>query len=123
MKEAILDTSFILDCVRDKIDFFESLNHEGINPLIPEQVIGELEKVANSKKKEKFREDAKLALRIIEENEFEKPDIGRGHVDKMIKKFAEQNPKVMIASMDKELKDKVPNQKIVVRNNQHMDII
>ena len=37
-----MDSSFILTCVRQKIDFFEEIELKGIQILIPKQVIREI---------------------------------------------------------------------------------
>ena len=50
MRIALLDTSFILTCVRNKIDFFEQLELNGFKIIIPEQVIKEIEAIKNSKR-------------------------------------------------------------------------
>ena len=51
MKYAILDTNFILTCVKQKIDFFEDIKLMGFQIVIPKQVINEIEKIPKSKKK------------------------------------------------------------------------
>ena len=65
MKEVLLDTNFILSCIRDNIDCFEELTFMGFRILVPKEVVKELKKIAESKKSLKFRNDAELALRII----------------------------------------------------------
>ena len=47
MRNVLLDTSFILTCVRNKIDFFEQLELEGFKILVPKQVIKEIEAIKN----------------------------------------------------------------------------
>ena len=37
MKQALLDTNFILSCIRKKIDFFEEIRLMGIKIIIPEE--------------------------------------------------------------------------------------
>jgi len=49
MKQAILDTNFILTCVKQKIDFFEWFNLNGIEILIPLEVINEIKKIKKLK--------------------------------------------------------------------------
>jgi len=123
MRKVILDTSFILTCVKQKIDFFEEINLMGIKIVIPKQVLSEIKKILTSKKKLRFREDAKLSLEILEKNKFESIDLGRGHVDKLLIKFAETNSQIIVATLDKELKKKVKNRKMIIQEKKRLKIL
>ncbi len=103
MRKVIIDTNFILSCVKQKIDFFEYFESEGYKILIPKQVIAELERITKSKKKKHFRENAFLALKMLEKNYFEKIDLKQNYVDAGIRKYLKENPKVFIASLDRNL--------------------
>jgi rRNA-processing protein FCF1 len=125
MEQALLDTNFILTCVKQKIDFFEDLDNRIIEVLIPTQVIKELESVAESKKKLRFREDARLALRILKNSKFKEVDFeSKKHVDKLIVKHAKENPKLIIATLDREIKDKLKklNPILVIREKKRLEI-
>lgn len=117
MKFALLDTNFILTCIKQKIDFFEELKFIGLGILIPAQVIRELKNL-------KIQE-AEFALKILEKNknDFKEIDIGNGHVDKKIKFFAEKNPEILVATLDKELQKKLKNKKIIIRGKKKLEII
>jgi len=106
----LLDTSFILTCLKQKIDFFEELVGEEI--LIPVQVINEIKRLNNP-----------LALKLLEKNKFKKIDLGKGHTDKRIIKFAKENPKVIVATLDKEIKNKTKNQKLIIRGKKKLEVI
>jgi len=108
--EVILDSSFILTCIKQKIDFFEELVGEQI--LIPKQVINEIKNLDN-----------KLALKLLEKNKFKKIDLGKGHTDNRIIKFAKENPKTIIATLDKEIKNKTKNQKLIIRGKKKLEIV
>ena len=123
MKAILLDTNFILTCVKQKIDFFEFLEFEGFKILIPKQVIGEIKNFSKSEKKLHFKKDAELALKILGENNFKKVDLKMNNVDGGIIKFAAENPKIVIATLDREIKKKVKNQKLVVRGNKELEIL
>jgi len=122
MKQAILDTNFILTCVKQKIDFFEKIPQMGVQILIPKQVIEEIKRVANSTKKLHHRDAAKLATVILEKNKFEEVDLNENYVDKGLLKFVEKNPKVIIATLDKKLKDKIKNSKLIVRGKKKLEV-
>ncbi len=123
MKQTILDTNFILICIKQKIDFFEELGLEGIQIIIPKQVIDEIKKIATSKQKLKYRENAKLALKLLEENKFKKIDLGKGHVDKRIIDYSKNNKNIVVATLDKELKNKIKNPKLVIRGKKKLEIV
>lgn len=108
----LLDTNFILSCIRKKIDFFEELMEYEI--LIPSQVINEIKRITASKKKLRFRDEANLALKILDKSKFKKIELENNYVDKGIKKFAEKNPKIIVATLDEDLKKKL-RQRLVIR--------
>jgi len=112
--KVLLDTNFILSSIRKKIDFFEELKFMGAKILIPSQVISELTRITESKKKLRFREEAKLGLKLLEKNNYEKIDLGINYVDKGILKFIEKNPETIVASLDVEIKKK-SRKKLIIR--------
>lgn len=114
MKKIILDTNFILSCLRKKIDFFEELMEYKI--IIPEQVITELKKIAESKKKLRFRDEAKLALVLLRKSKFTKIDLKEKYVDKGIRNYLLDNPEVIVATLDKEVQLKT-NSRLIIRGN------
>ena len=123
MKKAILDTSFILTCVKQKIDFLDEIKFMGMDVLIPEEVLDEVRKIRNSGKKLHFRENAKLALKILNKNKFKKIRLGTTHVDKGLVNFAEKNKDVIVATLDRELKKKIKKPKLVIRGKKKLEII
>jgi len=123
MKKIILDTNFILTCVKQKIDFFEEIKFMGMQILIPKQVIKEIKKIINSKKKLHFKEDAKIALKLLEKSKFKKIDLKIDYVDKGLIKLAEKNKDVVIATLDRELKNKIQNSILVIRGKKKLKII
>jgi len=113
MKKILLDTNFILTCIKQKIDFFEKLKLMGIQILIPKQVIRELEK----------KDKTGLSLELLEKHNFKKIDLKQRYVDKGIINFAKKHPEVFIATLDKEIKNKVKNQKVIIREKKRLEII
>ena len=100
--EVILDTSFIMICIKEKADFLSAEEYGKM--VLTKQVLVELEKLKeNGERKE--RETAELALKIIEKNvfKFEIIELEGKFVDAGIKRYAEGR-KVIVATMDKELK-------------------
>ncbi len=122
MKQVIFDTSFILTCIRNKIDFFEKLKLERIQILVPKQVIKEIKGIINSKKKLHFKEDAKLALRLLEKNSFKEIDLKEKNVDNGIVKYSNKHDTI-VATLDREIKNKIKNSKLVIRGKKKLEII
>ena len=122
MKQAILDTNFILTCVKQKIDFFKEIPEKGIEILIPKQVIEEIKRVANSTKKFRFRDDARLAQVILEKNKFKEIDIRGKYVDRGLIKYATEHPRLIVATLDKEIKDKLRNSKLIIRGKKKLEL-
>lgn len=114
MRKVILDTSFIITAVRQKIDFFENTEMKGMHIIIPEQTIRELKGLG-----------AELALRILEKNEplFEIVKIPGKDADSAIMTFARKNPEAVVATLDQGLQKKVKNHKMVIRNMKKLEII
>ena len=123
----LLDTNFILTCVKQKIDFFEEIKFLGMEIVIPKQVINELERIFNSKKKLHFKENAKLALKLLEKekNSFKKIDLSDygKNTDKRIKNFADKNKNIIIATLDRELKTKIKNHKLIIKGKKKLEVI
>lgn len=123
MKQVLLDTNFILTCIKQKIDFFEEIKFSGMGVLIPEQVIGEIKKIVNSKQKAHSRETAEIALRILDKHRFKKVKLDKKNVDKGIKCFADKNKDIVVATLDRELKKKIKRQKLVIREKKKLEVI
>jgi rRNA-processing protein FCF1 len=115
MKSVLLDTNFILTCVKQKINFFDELQFMGLQILIPEQVINELKKLSLP--------HSGLTTKFLQKNKFKKIDIGRGHVDNQIISYAEQNPKIIVATLDREIKNKIKNKKLVIRGKKKLEVV
>jgi rRNA-processing protein FCF1 len=112
MKQVILDTSFIMSCIRAKIDFFEEIRFMGMEILIPEEVIGELKK-----------KKAETALKLLEKSEFKKIKLETKNVDKGIIDYAKETPELVVATLDKKIKISVKNSKLIIRNKKKLEII
>jgi len=115
MKQVLLDTNFILTCVKQKIDFFEDIKFMGMEILIPQQVIGEIQKLNDPY--------SEISLSLLDKSEFKKIDIGKGHVDKNIVKFVAKNKGIIVATLDRELKDKIQGHKLVIRGKKRLEVV
>jgi len=93
----IVDTNFILECVKNKVDIFDIEKYGKV--IIPEQVLDELESLEI--------EQSELALRILEKQKFETISLDKKYVDLGIEKFLENKQGWAVATMDKDLKKKL----------------
>ncbi len=126
MKKVILDTNFILSCVKNKLDFFQELSLMGIKPIIPQEILSEIVRLKNKK------QEAQVAFALIDKNpsNFERLtlSLGKGHVDKLIIDYVnkDENQDVLVATLDKEMKENLSkgNKKIIViRGKKKLEVI
>ena len=121
--EVILDTNFILTCIKEKIDFLDA--EEFGELVLPLQVIEELEKL-KEKGKSRESENANLAVQIISKNKmkFKIIKLENEFVDAGIKKYAE-NKRVIVATLDKKLKkDLKGNSKLLaIKSRKKLELV
>lgn len=122
MKQVVLDTNFIISCIRNKIDFLEDIFLMGFEILIPKQVLAELQRIVSSNKQLKLREEAELSLKILQNEKLKKIDLKETYVDKGLIKYLKHNPEVFLATLDKELQKKVKNSKIIIRGKKKLEL-
>ena len=84
----ILDTSFLLECVRSGRDFFSQLERElgKVEYATPKSVVWELTSLA--KKRSKKGKEAKLALNVMRRKEVRVIEVGKLEADKDILELA-----------------------------------
>ncbi len=122
MANALLDTSFILTCVNQKIDFVEEIYLFGLKIIVPKQVIKEINSIAKLKKGI-TKETAKLATKILQKSKFKEINLEGKNVDKAIIKFANKNKNIVIATLDKEIQQKTENKKMIIRGKKKLEIV
>jgi uncharacterized protein len=123
MKQVLLDTNFIISCARQRIDFFHEIPLMGFEILIPRQVFDEIEKLSKSRKSATLREEADLALKIMNRNKFTIIKLRRNDVDRAIIEFANDNPDVIIATLDKDIQNKIKNKKMIIKGLRMLELV
>lgn len=122
----ILDTNFILACMKQKIDFFSLANElfdDKIEFIVPEEVISELELLSTRKnEKGKDKDAAKFALKFIAKIRPEFIVLGEKNVDLGIINYANETSSV-IATLDKGLKSKFGGKILTIRDKKGLEII
>lgn len=121
MKTAVLDTNFILTCVKEKIDFIEKLQFMGFKLAVPLQVVEELEKL--SRRKGGVGPRAVFALKMVNANDIKVIDIRTRKVDLGLIKYSKENEGVAIATIDLVLRRKIRGSKIVIRNKKSLEVL
>lgn len=122
MKYAVLDTNFILSCIRKKIDFFEQIPLMGMSIIIPLQVMDELRKFS-FQGRGNLKQEAKFALSLLEKNSFKRIDLYTRNVDDGLLKLAEKNENYIIATLDRQIKNRTKNKNLVIRGEKNLEII
>ncbi len=103
----ILDTSFLLSCIKERVDFFETERFGKLGLLKP--VLKELENLTLKGKGDDKRA-AGLVLEIIEKNweKFEVIKSDENYADKAIIDYIDKNKRdITVATLDRELKRKI----------------
>ena len=116
--EVLLDSNFLLTCIKQKIDFFEDTKLMGIRIIIPKQILNELKIL-----EQRSNSNARIALKLLKEEDFREIDLQDSKTDRAIIKFAKKNPSVIIATLDKEIQDKTKNKKLIIRGKKKLEII
>jgi rRNA-processing protein FCF1 len=123
--EILLDTNFILTCVRQKIDFFragDEIIDEKIRWIVAEEVLKELRDLSRRKGgKIKDKQAAKLGAEIAEK--LKKIKLNNKNVDKGIVDYLSKHKKTVLATLDRELKKKISNKVLTIRAKKFLDII
>jgi len=128
----LLDTNFILNCAKQKIDFVSLTNElfdEEIEWVIPLEVEKELELISKRKgEKTEDKKSAEISLEITKD--FDKivliGDNSIENVDTGIVEYAKQNKGIVVATLDKILKEKLqkyPVKILTIRNLKSLEII
>lgn len=114
--EVILDTNFIISCIRKKIDFLSQLEEQGFKVAVPREVLQELKDVRRDKKTSRDDRTAiDLAMEMLLNKKIKKMSLGSGKVDNWL--VQKGNDGYYIATLDKDVKHHVPR-KIVIFNAQ-----
>lgn len=124
--EVLLDTNFILTCVKQKVDFFSIANESidgKIKWLIPFEVLAELEDLSTRKDIKGVDKDAaKLSLEMIKLISPEIVSVKNKNVDQGIVDYI-RDKDIVLATLDKALKNKVKNRIMVIKDVKRVDIV
>lgn len=117
--EVILDSSFIVSCVKKKIDFLSDLKGMGFRVLVPKEVVDELKDLRYKGRRED-RLAVEIALKLIETSKVEKMSIGKDSVDKGLIRMGKNG--AYIASLDREIKRNSQNRVVIIEAANKIEI-
>lgn len=120
-REVLLDSSFIISCVRKKIDFVSQLEEQGFKVVVPGEVIEEIKDLKERKGTSRLDKEAiEIALELIERRDLAKVSLGSGKVDYgLIKKGKEG---FFIATLDAEIKRNVPRRVVIFSSKKSVGV-
>jgi len=128
--DILIDTNFILTCIKQRIHLFEDIKEEfpSSRIIIPQEVIDEL-KLLSSKKSLKIseREAAKLSIDVINKNLVFIIFLNSKTVDSGIVNYSKEHD-IILATLDKELQNRVKkaNKKthfLIIRNKTRIQLV
>ncbi|MCH7568896.1 MAG: hypothetical protein IIA87_05760 [Nanoarchaeota archaeon] len=110
--EVLLDTSFIISCIRKRIDFLTQLEEQGFRVIVPREVFEEMKDVRRKSSSSQIDRIAiDTALEIFEHQKIKKIGLGTKNVDEGLIEKGKQG--YYIATLDRAIKHSVPK-KIVI---------
>ncbi|MAG78469.1 hypothetical protein CL616_03835 [archaeon] len=113
MKKVILDTNFLMSIYQLKIDIFEEINNtllENIEFYIIDKTKDELEKLINTSKLSDSQA-AKFALKVLEKKPIK---VIKTTKNKLVDDLILEQNGYIVATVDKELKQKLKKKKIQI---------
>jgi len=125
--EILIDTNFILTCVKQKVDFLnltEEIIDKEIKWAVPLEVKQELEKIVKqSGKKTKDRIAAETSLLVLKYNNFREIKLNNQNVDRGIVNYLRDKPEFILATLDRDLKKQIKNKILTIRDVTSLEIV
>jgi len=110
MTEILIDTNFIVNCMKQKVNMMEQFTElfGDYTLRVPRQVFEELERLESGEKlKIKDREAASISIQLFKANKIIPTELMTKEVDAGIIRYTKQNKDVYVATLDKILKNKI----------------
>jgi rRNA-processing protein FCF1 len=117
--EVILDTSFIVSCIKKKIDFIAELEGMGFKVLLPKEVVEEIKDLRlNSEHATKVA--VEIALELFKKGKIKGMTLGRKQVDEGLIDFGKKG--AYIATLDTAIKRVIPNRIVISEQSNALEI-
>ena len=117
--EVLLDSNFIVSCVKRKIDFMSQLEELGFRVILPREVFQEI-KDLRLKVNHDDRLAVDIALKLIESKKMKKVGFGDGKIDEHLIKKGKEG--YYVATLDNAIKRMIPN-KVVISSSGNKVIV
>jgi len=112
--DVLLDTSFIISCIRDNIDFASQLEEKGFTIAVPKEVVEELKDLKKEgRESHGDRVAINLALDLIASKKFKKVTLSNRKVDDGLIQKGKDG--IYIATLDNAIKRQIPNKVVIFR--------
>ncbi len=110
--EVILDTNFIVSCVRRRIDFIAQLEEQGFKVILPKEIFQELKDLKkDSKISHETRTAIDVAMKLFEKVKIRKMELGHEKVDNALIRRGKDG--YYIATLDRAIKRSVPRRIVI----------
>lgn len=110
--EVLLDTNFIISCLRKKIDFLAQLDELGFQPRVPKEVVEELKDL---KRKGRITHEERIAIGVVfdlfQQRKVRHISLGKKKVDDSLIEKGKSG--IYIATLDKGIQRQVPNRIVI----------
>lgn len=127
--KVLLDTNFILYCLKKKIDIEEELKRINEDSLLEiiilSPIIKELEEFCSKKnKKLSDKEKTKIFLNMLKEKAIDAKiiDAKQKNPDEALKIFCSKNPSVLLATFDRKLRKSVKNNLLTIKGKRIVQV-
>ncbi len=119
--QVILDSSFIISCIRERIDFLTQLAEQGFTPVVPREVLQEMKdlRIRNGVSHED-RVAIDVAFDLFEKEKIKKTSLGSGKVDDWLIKRGQEG--IFIATLDTGIKKKIPKRVVIFKAQNRVGI-
>jgi rRNA-processing protein FCF1 len=108
--EVLLDSSFVISCIKKKIDFLAELEGMGFKVLLPKEVFEEIKDLRLSSY-QPDRVAVDVALELFEKRNVKRVQLGKVPVDEGLIEMGKKG--AYIATLDRAIKRAVPNKVII----------
>ena len=115
--EVLLDSSFIISCVKRKIDFLNELEGMGFKVLLPKEVFQEIKDLSLHSARE-TRTACKLALEMFSKNKIKYVALGKKQADVGLIDMGKAG--AYIATLDGVIKRQVPNKVVIEESSNNL---
>lgn len=115
--EVILDTNFIVSCIKKKIDFLGELEAMGFKILLPKEIVEETKDLRlNSDRETKVA--VEVALELFKKIKIKSMTLGRKPVDLGLIEMGKKG--AYIATLDTVIKRQVPNKVVISESGNNL---